>query len=906
MQAAVALLRKNGEFNLHLYKGIKKLDAGVLITMDMNWFQTGPIPANIMTGSYNLGLVALSYVIAVFASYVALDLAGRIRAETNFKQMIYWLIGGAFAMGAGIWSMHFIGMLAFIMPMPMSYDFFWTGLSLLVAVIASAFALYLLRSKHFSTRSMLWGGIILGLAIVSMHYLGMEGMTDHVQIRYLPGLFFLSILIAIIASEAALWLANRSMMFTSKLQLPFKIGSALVMGAAICGMHYTGMAAAVFTPLAHMSETGNIVPATLAFSIAAITGILLLIALMASIYKQLLNSAVQNEKNYLNAILGNLEDGIIACDAKGKITLINKSLQRKFRLKKQPDYAKNLMTYFDFRSFKDQQAIREEDNPLVNALKERFIDRKLLIKSPDKKLISMIVHGLPIISDQDKILGAVIVLHDITERSRMENMKNEFVSTVSHELRTPLTSIRGSLGLILGGATGELNDKTKGLLDIAHNNCERLIRLINDILDIEKIEAGRMNFSFQATPLQEIIKNAIQINQALGEKNNINIVLKGDIPDIEINVDFDRLTQVITNLVSNAVKFSPKGGDVVLTATKDREYIQVEVTDSGSGIPKEFQNHIFEKFAQADSSTVRKQGGTGLGLSISKAIIEKMGGQLSFTSQEHHGTTFYFRLPIWHRNLTHPLPTKTAPKILVCEDDRDVASLLDFILTDSGFKVEVAHDIHQAKIMLEKQSYDAMTLDLLLPDGDGISLVQELRQDEKYKSLPIIIISGKIGNKKTLLNGDAINILDWLNKPIDSAQLSSAIAHIKTKLKSKKPYLLHIEDDHDLSKVVANMLQDEVDLKSVSTLHEAKELLEHEKFDLVLLDLILPDGSGMELLPLLCRLHIPVVVFSAVDLPNDYIKYVNTVLTKSRTTDLDLLDAIKDAISRIGDNHANT
>lgn len=906
MQAAVALLRKNGEFNLHLYKGIKKLDAGVLITMDMNWFQTGPIPANIMTGSYNLGLVALSYVIAVFASYVALDLAGRIREETNFKQMIYWLIGGAFAMGAGIWSMHFIGMLAFIMPMPMSYDFFWTGLSLFVAVIASAFALYLLRSKNFSYRSMLWGGIILGLAIVSMHYLGMEGMTDHVKIRYLPGLFFLSILIAIIASEAALWLANRSMLFTSKLQLPFKIGSALVMGAAICGMHYTGMAAAVFIPLRHhMSETGNIVPSTLAFSIAGITGILLLIALMTSIYKQLLNSAVQNEKNYLNSILENLEDGIIACDSKGKITLINKSLQRKFHLKKQPDYAKNLMEYFDFRSIKDQP-IDEKNNPLVNALKERFIDKKLLIKSPDNKLVSMIVHGLPIISDQDKKLGAVIVFHDITERSRMEKMKNEFVSTVSHELRTPLTSIRGSLGLILGGASGELNDKTKGLLDIAHSNCERLIRLINDILDIEKIEAGRMNFNFQITPLQKIIENAIQINQALGEKNNIRIELKGNIPDIEINVDFDRLTQVVTNLISNAVKFSPKEEAVILTATREGDYIQVAVTDSGCGIPKEFQNHIFEKFAQADSSTVRKQGGTGLGLSISKAIIEKMGGQLGFNSQEDHGTTFYFRLPIWHKKLTQVPPTKPVAKILVCEDDKDVASLLDFILTDSGFTVDIAYNIQQAKAMLQKQSYDAMTLDLVLPDGDGISLVQELRRDEKYKSFPIIIISGKIGNKKTLLNGDAINILDWLNKPIDSAQLSSAIAHIKTKLKTKKPYLLHIEDDHDLSKVVANMLQDEVALKSVRTLHEAKELLKNEKFDLVLLDLLLPDGSGMELLPFLCRLHIPVVVFSAVDLPNDYIKYVNAVLTKSRTTDLDLLAAIKDAISRIGDNHANT
>lgn len=366
------------------------------------------------------------------------------------------------------------------------------------------------------------------------------------------------------------------------------------------------------------------------------------------------------------------------------------------------------------------------------------------------------------------------------------------------------------------------------------------------------------------------------------------------------------MTQVITNLISNAVKFSPPESSVIVKVVTKDQQIEVSVSDQGKGIPEEFKSQIFEKFAQADSSSMRKQGGTGLGLSISKAIIEKMGGSLNFNSTENVGTTFYFSLPIWHEQINVARKSRHVPKILICEDDRDVASLLDIILTNNGFNVDIAYTISEAKEMLANKTYDAMTLDLIFPDGDGVSLVQLLRKDSKFDKLPIIIISGKIGNKKKLLNGDAINIIDWLYKPVDAKQLNCAIQNIKQKLKPNKPHLLHIEDDSDLSNIIAKMLQNEVKMKSASTLNEARKLLKSDRFDLVLLDLILPDGSGTELLPLLCRLHIPVIVFSAFELPNDYINYVTSALTKSRTTDHELLNAIKAAIHRIGDSHVET
>lgn len=257
-----------------------------------NFFQTTAIPSNQMVGTYDIPLVILSYVVATCASYIALDITGRLRDVGNTQQSTFlWLLGGAFAMGAGIWSMHFIGMLAFSMPMMMNYDFFWTGLSLLVAILASGFALYLLKSRVINLITYIIGGVILGFGIASMHYTGMEAMKINMNVRYLPSYFLLSIIIAIAASEAALWLALKSNSVESRLRIRLKAVSALIMGAAICGMHYTGMIAAVFTPLSSVSvnSVSAIDPNRMAIGIAAVTFIILGIAFFVSAYKDALN-----------------------------------------------------------------------------------------------------------------------------------------------------------------------------------------------------------------------------------------------------------------------------------------------------------------------------------------------------------------------------------------------------------------------------------------------------------------------------------------------------------------------------------------------------------------------------------------------------------------------------------------
>jgi len=257
------------------------------------YFQMGPLPLDRYIGKYDLRLIALSYLVAVFASYIALDMVGRLRDRNNTKasSMLWWL-GGSIAMGAGIWSMHFIGMLSFTIPgLNLQYDISWTVISLIVAICASGFALYLLKKSIFNIVHLIAGGVILGLAIASMHYTGMEGMLITLNIRYLPELFMLSIIIAIVASEAAIWLALKSNTVIARLRSRIKFGSAIIMGIAICGMHYTGMAASIFTPCANpvLTQSGALDPSILAMSIASVTFIILSIAFFASNYKEAIN-----------------------------------------------------------------------------------------------------------------------------------------------------------------------------------------------------------------------------------------------------------------------------------------------------------------------------------------------------------------------------------------------------------------------------------------------------------------------------------------------------------------------------------------------------------------------------------------------------------------------------------------
>ncbi|MBT3401736.1 MAG: HAMP domain-containing histidine kinase [Rhodospirillaceae bacterium] len=233
---------------------------------------------------------------------------------------------------------------------------------------------------------------------------------------------------------------------------------------------------------------------------------------------------------------------------------------------------------------------------------------------------------------------------DITQRKNVDRMKNDFISTVSHELRTPLTSISGSLGLISAGMAGKIPDEANNLVKIANNNSDRLVRLINDILDIEKIESGRMEIEFYPVQVWSLLEMAAESNRGFSERFGISIEISGAPSEARVLGGVDQLMQVFTNLLSNAIKFSPLRGTIEIGAQRTAGgALRFFVTDHGRGIPPDFRDRIFEKFTQADQGGQRESG-TGLGLSICKLLVERHGGKVGFTSEEGHGSTFYFEL----------------------------------------------------------------------------------------------------------------------------------------------------------------------------------------------------------------------------------------------------------------------
>jgi PAS domain S-box-containing protein len=248
--------------------------------------------------------------------------------------------------------------------------------------------------------------------------------------------------------------------------------------------------------------------------------------------------------------------------------------------------------------------------------------------------------------DQDGAVGGFLgVIEDISPARQIERMKSEFTAVVSHELRTPLTSIRGSLGLILGAMSTSLAPRVRDLLEIAQSNCERLVLLVNDILDMEKFSAGQMRFEMRDVPLAQVVLQAVEANEGYARRLNARIELAA-IPDSwTVAVDPERFIQVMSNLLSNAAKYSPSGGTVLVWGERRGDVLRVNVRDQGPGIPEEFRTRIFEKFSQADSSTTRQKGGTGLGLHIARRFIEHMHGRIGFESAPGAGSTFWVELP---------------------------------------------------------------------------------------------------------------------------------------------------------------------------------------------------------------------------------------------------------------------
>lgn len=493
-------------------------------------------------------------------------------------------------------------------------------------------------------------------------------------------------------------------------------------------------------------------------------------------------------------------------------------------------------------------------------------------------------------------MHVVAIVRDISERRRIEAMKDEFVSTVSHELRTPLTSIAGSLGLLAGGAAGPLPEKATRLIHIAQSNSQRLVRLINDILDIEKIESGKLRLELAALDLREVAARSIEGLRGYADQLGVTLNLsEGEAAPVR--GDPDRLIQVVTNLLSNAAKFSPSGGEVRVTVDAETRLARLSVTDHGPGIPDSFRSRIFSKFAQADGSDTRAKGGTGLGLAIAREIAERHGGRLWFESAPGEGATFHLDLPL--AAASPGAPETDSPRLLIVEDDVDAAEILRSMLESDGFAADVAATGREGLAAARTGAYAALLVDLQLPDADGIGLIRALRAGAETRNLPVVVVSADTAHGRA--RGRSLEVIDWMEKPFDQARLRQAVAAIYDRNLERRPCILQVDDDRDILEVTAAALSGTADLIPAESLAAARAALVRVRPDLVILDLGLPDGSGLELLADLGTEDgrtVPVIVYSAQEMDGALANRVEAVLTKSRSSLASLARSVRRVIEQ--------
>ena len=447
------------------------------------------------------------------------------------------------------------------------------------------------------------------------------------------------------------------------------------------------------------------------------------------------------------AIFENAKDGMLTINPSGGIETINPSAAKLYGYEPAELLRRDVGVLFEVAPDRGEiegflgrlQARRGNDHGRVQEFWSRRKDGTVF-------LADVAVSPVPLADG----LRYVAVIRDATARKQIEQMKSEFVSTVSHELRTPLTSIAGSLGLLAGGAAGDLPDRAKRLVTIAYDNCQRLVRLINDILDVEKIESGKMAFALQPVPLQPLIETTVQSNAAFADSHHVSVTVERVPADVVVLADPDRLVQIITNLLSNAIKFSPQGGTVTISVRHlDRRH-RISVADQGPGIPEEFRERIFGKFAQADSSDTRQKGGTGLGLSIVREIVTRLGGEVGFADREGGGTVFHVDLPSVEqpshvRDTAEAVPAREAsdgdlPLVLHVDDDPDTLRVVASAF-DGQAQVHSTPSVEEARAAVRRFHYDAAVLDIGMADGSGLDLLPLFEGQETHT--PVIVFTAQ-------------------------------------------------------------------------------------------------------------------------------------------------------------------
>ncbi len=606
--------------------------------------------------------------------------------------------------------------------------------------------------------------------------------------------------------------------------------------------------------------------------------------------------------------LESVADGIYGVDPAGRVTFVNAAAAHTLGASAADLIGRDAHATFHAPA-DDGTPYPEEHCYITEALRDGFTAtaEQDVYRRLDGKDVPVEVTASPL-RDDGGIRGAVVAFRDVTERREMERIKDEFVSVVSHELRTPLTAIRGALGLIDGGALEGSPEQAARMVRVALTSSERLSRLVDDILDIERLRAGTTPLEMAEHRVDALVATAADQVAVLADE--AGVVLRPAGSSEVVRADGERIVQTLVNLLGNAVKFSPRGSTVRVTTVPVGDMVELRVDDEGRGIPPEKLDAVFRRFEQVDASDARERGGTGLGLAIARSIVERHGGRLWAVSEgEGRGSSFRFTL---RRVTSHAMRaaersqegTHAATRVVVVDDDPYVVDVLRAVLEERGYGVVGVTDGGAAIEVIEEEHPAAIVLDLAMPGTSGAEVLSRLRHSAATAEVPVVVVSGTrpADAQETAALADG-----WLVKPVDPGRLAGTVRDVIR----RRPHhgrVLVVEDDDDLRTVVAAVLENGglVVTQARSVAEARVALARGDEPDIVVLDLTLPGGTGHELVADMRRdgrlRRVPLVVYSGAEVGSDEredLRLGRTVfLTKGRTAPdailpsvLDLLDA---------------
>ncbi|HUL11023.1 MAG TPA: response regulator [Methylococcaceae bacterium] len=877
---------------------------------------------------YDPILVIASVAIACLTGYAALSIAGRVAAAERPSIKTWWLLGGACTLGIGGWTMHFIGMLAFKLPIPVQYDFLLTLLSTAPFILAGAVAISFISGATLERERLIFSAALMGAGIGGTHYAGMAAMRMEASMLFDPVLLALSVVIAVVLSIATLYTNFLARVKAGASLFNWAtLGAALFMGFAMSGMHYTGMAAVYFFPGDRVHAVGALLDPMSLGRWAGITSVFIAgLALLMTVVDSRLEAAARSERLSRSRLLEAVEsisDGFALYDTEDRLVLSNRRFREWISDKRDTSSLQGISFEDLIRRAAAGGFIRDAEGRTDAWVAERLAGHR----NPTGVHITHWTDGRWIQFDERRCegLGTVSVYTDISELKQAElqlehamtearqakdaaeeanRTKSAFLANMSHELRTPLNAIIGYSEMLQEEAQDLGQDSFVPDLKKIHGAGKHLLALINDILDLSKIEAGKMNLYIENVDLAALVQEVVSMITPLIEKNGNTLALRCEDGLGNMQTDLTKLRQVLFNLLSNASKFTTQG-TITLGANRERvdgaDWIRFWITDTGIGMTPEQMEKLFQAFSQADASTSQKYGGTGLGLDISRRFCRMMGGDITVESAPGQGSTFTIHLPIdgvapkptakprEEGSLVAALtPPRGVPTVLVIDDDPTARELMQRFLDKRGLPMRSAASGEEGLRLAKELRPAVILLDVLMPKMDGWAVLTALKADPELAPIPVIMA--------TILDeenrGFALGATDFLTKPIDREHLAQLLQKYRC---SHPPCpVLVVEDQADLRKLMRRMLEQEGwVVAEAENGRVALDRVAENRPELIVLDLMMPEMDGFSFLEAL-RQHaawrsIPIVVVTVKDLTaedhqrlNGYVQHIVHKGTRGR------------------------